>query len=266
METEEIDFGSSLIESLGTDEYNTPDQVKEALKVIKEIEPKDAKLTVDAVYSIINSGYEQDSAKEKDIALLTNSILRKTLKNFPQNEECASKVLKLCKSISLSEPNLAEDAIGSIMTVFRKFSYSEKVQRECMSALVSLNGYRGTFDDSTKSVIDEKKKMMENHIKAQEAILKRGMSDKATWKKPNPQQTQVNERGNSNSDSRQDDISSAKGKSAADNIIGKTGRNWQAEREKSFNERLDKIAREIENGTYATGYGKNINNDYGYGR
>lgn len=269
MEIEELEkqrmegYNEGIIESYGTDEYDTSEQVKEALKSIKEIESKDAEVTINAVYNIINSGYQQDSESEKDIALLTHQILKKAL---PQNEEQASKVLKLCKSVSLSNPNLAEDAIGTMGKIFNKFSQSEKVQRECLSTLESLNGVRGSFDDDTKAVLDDKKKMMEGVIKTQEMMILRGRYDKVAWKKPNPQPTRADESNNVNSDSGQDDKSSAKGKSAADDIINKTGRNWQTEREKLFDERLDRIAREIENGTYGKDRGKNIDNDYGYGR
>ena len=269
METEELDkqlldgYNNSIVESYGTDEYETSEQVKTALKSIKEIESKDAGTTINAVYNIINSGYTRDNANEKDIALLAHNILRKTLKDFPQ-EEFASKALELCKNICSSNPDLADSAIDTMGKIFNKFSANEKVQRKCLSTLESLN--RNTFDDDTKAVLDDKKKMMEGVIKAQELMIKRGQYDKVAWKKTNQQSTRANESNNTNSDSRQDDKSSSKGKSAADDIIGKTGRNWETEREKSFNERINRITREIENGTYGKDFGKKIDNDYGYRR
>ena len=262
MDTEK-NYNEYLIEDLGKKEYDTSEQVKTALTTISGMLSQDnSEKTIDAVFSIVNSGYEQDSATEKDIALLTHGILKKTK---PQSEEQASKVLKLCRSICLSEPNLAEDAVGTMSKVFRGFSESEKVQRECLSTLESLNAVRSTFDESTISQMDEKKTMMQNTIKAQEVKILRG--DKTTWKKQVSGNTETHDNGNANTDSeRFDDAHSDKGHSVADDIINKTGRNWEESREREFSERMEKIRQQIEKGTYGKDFGKGVDKDYGYGR
>lgn len=252
---EEIDFENRLVENFQYSEYENASEVLSALNAIKEYPQKES--TVDSIHYVVNSGYTASAEEEKKIAVAAYGALRKVK---PQNPEQASKVLSLYKTISFNNPEMAEDSIGRIDKIFKGFATDEQIQRECLSTLEALNGDRSKYDANTLSILDEKKKKMQDTIKAQEIFRQRGVN--TVWQPRQVQSTKAENTGNTGQDSN-DDVSPVKQNSAADDIMTKTGRNW---REQLENERWERISKEIEKGTYGKDFGKGFDNDHGYGR
>ena len=222
------DLASHIMDGYARIGYDTPSQAKSALDDVAQLSKVNSDKTLDAVYSIVNSGIEGNA----DVA----SSAFNALKNVKvSNTEDASKMLKLYKDISLDNPELAEASVMNMHKIFKQFPSDEKLQKECLSTLQSLNGYRSKFDEDTQKKIDNFSKSMKNHIDAQ--IIQRAQSKPTTWTQPkssvNSTGANANTNTNTNSSannstanqSTNDDLKIQKEESVAEIITRYSGRN-----------------------------------------
>lgn len=91
-------------------------------------------------------------------------------------------MLSLYKTLSLDNPDLAEASISKMRKIFNDFPHDEKLQKECLSTLESLNGFRSTFDEDTQKKLDSHSKSMKSRINAE--TIKRAQGKETTWKSP----------------------------------------------------------------------------------
>ena len=173
-------FALNIIPTYAKCEYNTPKQADLALQNIASItknletyerNPHDV---INTVHSIVNN-----SETDKDVATLAFRALNLV---SPQNSEEASKMLSLYKTLSLDNPDLAEASISKMRKIFNDFPHDEKLQKECLSTLESLNGFRSTFDEDTQKKLDSHSKSMKSRINAE--TIKRAQGKETTWKSP----------------------------------------------------------------------------------
>lgn len=173
-------FALNIIPTYAKCEYNTPKQADLALQNIASItknletyerNPHDV---INTVHSIVNN-----SETDKDVA---TSAFRALNLVSPQNSEEASKMLSLYKTLSLDNPDLAEASISKMRKIFNDFPHDEKLQKECLSTLESLNGFRSTFDEDTQKKLDSHSKSMKSRINAE--TIKRAQGKETTWKSP----------------------------------------------------------------------------------
>ena len=106
----------------------------------------------------------------------------------PQNSEEASKMLSLYKTLSLDNPDLAEASISKMRKIFNDFPHDEKLQKECLSTLESLNGFRSKFDEDAQKKLDSRFKTMKSKIDAE--TIKRAQGKETTWKAPTTSNSQ----------------------------------------------------------------------------
>ena len=179
-------FALNIIPAYAKCEYNTPKQADLALQNIANItknleayerNPHDV---INTVHSIVNN-----SETDKDVA---TSAFRALNLVSPQNSEEASKMLSLYKTLSLDNPDLAEASISKMRKIFNDFPHDEKLQKECLSTLESLNGFRSKFDDETKQKLDTHSKSMKSKIDAE--TIKRAQGKETTWKAPTTSNSQ----------------------------------------------------------------------------
>ena len=179
-------FALNIIPAYAKCEYNTPKQADLALQNIANItknleayerNPHDV---INTVHSIVNN-----SETDKDVA---TSAFRALNLVSPQNSEEASKMLSLYKTLSLDNPDLAEASISKMRKIYNDFPHDEKLQKECLSTLESLNGFRSKFDDETKQKLDTHSKSMKSKIDAE--TIKRAQGKETTWKAPTTSNSQ----------------------------------------------------------------------------
>ena len=179
-------FALNIIPTYAKCEYNTPKQADLALQNIANItknleayerNPHDI---INTVHSIVNN-----SETDKDVA---TSAFRALNLVSPQNSEEASKMLSLYKTLSLDNPDLAEASISKMRKIFNDLPHDEKLQKECLSTLESLNGFRSKFDDETKQKLDTHSKSMKSKIDAE--TIKRAQGKETTWKAPTTSNSQ----------------------------------------------------------------------------
>ena len=179
-------FALNIIPAYAKCEYNTPKQADLALQNIANItknleayerNPHDV---INTVHSIVNN-----SETDKEVA---TSAFRALNLVSPQNSEEASKMLSLYKTLSLDNPDLAEASISKMRKIFNDFPHDEKLQKECLSTLESLNGFRSKFDDETKQKLDTHSKSMKSKIDAE--TIKRAQGKETTWKAPTTSNSQ----------------------------------------------------------------------------
>lgn len=190
-------FALNVIPAYAKCEYNTPKQAEAALQNIANItknldtyarNPHDVIYTV---HSIVNN-----SDSDKDVATSVFSAVHLV---SPQNFEEASKLLSLYKTISLDNPELAEASISKMHKIFNDFPHDEKLQKECLSTLESLNGFRSKFDEDAQKKLDIHSKSMKSKIDAE--TIKKAQGKETTWKSPvtsNSQRSSVNTQSNFN--------------------------------------------------------------------
>ena len=179
-------FALNIIPAYAKCEYNTPKQANLALQNIANItknleayerNPHDI---INTVHSIVNN-----SETDKDAA---TSAFRALNLVSPQNSEEASKMLSLYKTISLDNPDLAEASIMKMGKIFNDFPHDEKLQKECLSTLESLNGFRSKFDEDAQKKLDSRFKTMKSKIDAE--TIKRAQGKETTWKAPTTSNSQ----------------------------------------------------------------------------
>ena len=190
-------FALNVIPAYAKCEYNTPKQADIALQNIANItknletyerNPHDV---INTVHSIVNN-----SETDKNVA---TSAFRALNLVSPQNSEEASKMLSLYKTLSLENPDLAEASISKMRKIFNDFPHDEKLQKECLSTLESLNGFRSKFDEDTQKKLDIHSRFMKSKIDAE--TIKRAQGKETTWKAPttsNSQRSSVNTQSNFN--------------------------------------------------------------------
>lgn len=190
-------FAINAIPAYGKCKYDTPKQATVALDNVTNIaknldtyarNPHDV---INTVQSIVNN-----SDSDKDVAKSAFSALNLV---YPQNSEEASKMLSLYRTISLENPDMAEASIMKMHKIFKNFSQDEKIQRECLSTIQNLNGFRGQFDKETQQKIDIYSKSMKNTIDAE--TIKRVQGKETNWKSPttsNSQRSYTNTQSHSN--------------------------------------------------------------------
>lgn len=165
-------FASEIMNGYAKVGYDTPFQAKKALDEVAKLSKVSSDNTIETIYSIVNnSESSQDVAKSAYISL--NGVK-------PNSSEEASKMLKLYKSISLDNPDLAGTSVIKMYQLFKGFPSDEKLQKECLSTLQSLNGYRSIFDEDTKKKIDDFSQKMKNRIDAQ-TIQRARVTKPTTW-------------------------------------------------------------------------------------
>lgn len=186
-------FALNIIPAYGKCSYDTPKQAITALDNIANItknldeyarNPHDI---INSTYSIVNS-----CESDKDLA---KSAFRAVNLVTPQNSEEATKLLSLYKTISLDNPDLAEASMAKIHNIFKSFPEHELIQKECLSTIEALNGFRSRFDEDTQKKIDLFTKSERNTINAQTMLRKSGQQ--TTWK-PQTQKSDINGRDNIN--------------------------------------------------------------------
>lgn len=96
--------------------------------------------------------------------------------------------LSLYKTISLDNPDLAEASIMKMGKIFNDFPHDEKLQKECLSTLESLNGFRSKFDEDAQKKLDSRFKTMKSKIDAE--TIKRAQGKETTWKAPTTSNSQ----------------------------------------------------------------------------
>jgi len=179
-------FALNIIPAYAKCEYNTPKQADLALQNIANItknletyerNPHDV---INTVHSIVNN-----SETDKDVA---TSAFRALNLVSPQNSEEASKMLSLYKTLSLDNPDLAEASIMKMGKIFNDFPHDEKLQKECLSTLESLNGFRSKFDEDAQKKLDSRFKTMKSKIDAE--TIKRAQGKETTWKAPTTSNSQ----------------------------------------------------------------------------
>ena len=179
-------FALNIIPAYAKCEYNTPKQADLALQNIANItknletyerNPHDV---INTVHTIVNN-----SETDKDVA---TSAFRALNLVSPQNSEEASKMLSLYKTLSLDNPDLGVGAIGKMKRIFNDFPHDEKLQKECLNTLESLNGFRSKFDEDTQKKLDIHSKSMKSKIDAE--TIKRAQGKETTWKAPTTSNSQ----------------------------------------------------------------------------
>lgn len=236
------DLASHIMDSYAKIGYDTPSQAKSALDDVAQLSKVNSDKTLDTVYSIVNSGIEGNA----DVA----SSAFNALKNVKvSNTEDAFKMLKLYKDISLDNPELAEASVMNMHKIFKQFPNDEKLQKECLSTLQSLNGYRSKFDEDTQKNIDKFSKSMKSHIDAQE--IQRARGNPTTWTQPN---TTSNNSGPNQSTN--DDIKIHKEESLEEMAKRYSGRTEERSKswEREYSGKSNTKTRQV-----------NIDIDYGYG-
>jgi len=237
-----LELASHIMDSYAKIGYDTPFQAKSALDDVAQLSKVNSDKTLNAVYSIVNSGIEGNA----DVA----SSAFYTLRNVKvSNTEDASKMLKLYKTLSVDNPELAEASVMAMHKIFKQFPNDEKLQRECLSTLQSLNGYRSKFDEDTQKKIDSFSKFMGNSIEAQTILQKQGKP--TTWTKP---ETAT---GNGENTSTNDDVKIHKEESLEEMAKRYSGRTEDRSKrwEKEYDGKSNTKTRQV-----------NIDIDYGYGR
>ena len=237
------DLASHIMDSYAKIGYDTPSQAKSALDDVAQLSKVNSGKTLDTVYSIVNSGIEGNA----DVA----SSAFNALKNVNvSNTEDASKMLKLYKDISLDNPELAEASVMNMHKIFKQFPNEEKLQKECLSTLQSLNGYRSKFDEDTQKKIDNFSKSMKSHIDAQE--IQRARGNPTTWTQPNTTSNSSNSNQSTN-----DDIKVHKEESLEEMAKRYSGRTEERSKswEREYSGKSNTKTRQV-----------NIDMDYGYGR
>ena len=227
--------------------YDTPVQAKNALDKVAQLSKVYSGNTVETAYSIVNKSESSPDVAESAFKLL-NGVK-------PNSSDEASKMLKLYKNISLDNPELAEASVQKMLKIFKDFPSDEKLQKECLSTLQSLNGFRGKFDEDTQKKIDSFSKTMKNHIDAQ--TIQRAQGKPTTWTQPSS--TAGN--ANSNQPTNDDERSAHKEETFEEMITRYSGRNTENQTDRS--KRWEKeYSDKSENKTKQF----NIDIDFGYER
>ena len=220
------DLASHIMDGYARIGYDTPSQAKSALDDVAQLSKVNSDKTLNAVYSIVNSGIEGNA----DVASSAFNALNNVKVS---NTEDASKVLKLYKTLSIDNPELAEANIMKMHKIFKQFPSDEKLQKECLSTLQSLNGYRSKFDEDTQKKIDNFSKSMKSYIDAQE--IQRARGNPTTWEQPKSSVNSTGANANTNTNSSannstanqstNDDLKIQKEESVAEIITRYSGRN-----------------------------------------